>query len=100
MLDNTTAIAYINKMGGGGGGPHSLHANAIAREIWCWAMERGCWLSAAHIPGSCNNIADFSRHFHDNTEWTLKLTVFQAITTVFFCPEVDLFASRLNCQVA
>ena len=72
----------------------------VAREIWSWAVQRDIWLTTAYVPGDKNHIADFkSRHFHDNTEWTLHPTVFSSITNTFFYPEVDLFASRLNKQV-
>ena len=96
MLDNTTAIAYVNKMGG----THSWEANKVAKELWEWAKSRDIWLSAAHIPGVQNTVADFrSRNFKDNTEWSLPSEVFQQITACFFPPMVDLFASRLNFHV-
>ena len=96
MLDNVTAVTYINKMGG----THSVPADKVAREIWSWAVQRDIWLTAAYVSGDKNHIADFkSRHFHDNTDWTLHPTVFSSITNTFFYPEIDLFASRLNKQV-
>ena len=97
MLDNMTAVCYVNKMGG----PHSLPCNIVAREIWLWAKERNLWLSANHIAGSANFVADFkSRIFKDNTEWQLSPKIFQRVTNTFFRPEYDLFASRLNTQVS
>ena len=73
MLDNTTAITYINKMGGGGGDTHSTVCNVISKTIWEWAVPRNIWLPAAYVPGSQNLIADYkSRHFDDNTEWSLS----------------------------
>ena len=97
MLDNTTAIAYVNRMGG----THSWEANSVAKEIWAWAIPLNIWLSAAHIPGSQNVIADFkSRNFMDHTEWSLPGEIFQQISNTYFLPSVDLFASRLNCQVS
>lgn len=35
-IDNTTAISYINRMGG----IQFPHLNNIAREIWQWCEER------------------------------------------------------------
>ena len=68
-LDNLTAVAYINKMGG----THSPECNQVAQQIWEWAVERGIWLSAAYIPSESNVVADFhSRCFHENKEWALK----------------------------
>ena len=54
MLDNMTAVCYVNKMGG----THSLPCNIVAREIWFWAKERNLWLSANHITGSANFVAE------------------------------------------
>ena len=88
LLDNTTAISYVNRMGG----THSPQLNSLARVIWFWAIERKIWLSAAHIPGCENAIAE------DNTEWTLGKAIFGKIFNLFQ-PQLDLFASRLNSQL-
>ena len=96
MVDNTTAATYINKMGGA----HSTSCNAITKEIWLWAQARNIWLSAAYVPGSENKIADYkSRHFQDNTEWSICCQLFKKIVKAFFLPDIDLFATRLNCQL-
>ena len=55
MLDNTTAAAYIDKMGG----LHSPACNDVALAIWTWAKDRHNWLSTAYIPGVDNTVADF-----------------------------------------
>ena len=96
MVDNSTAVAYINAMGG----MKSTLCNEIAKKIWFWCIERGLWLSACHIPGKSNVQADTaSRKFNDRTEWMLDREVFLRITEHFFTPDIDLFASRLNKQV-
>ena len=94
--DNTTAIAYINKMGG----CKSTDCNNLALEIWDWCIHRDLWLTATHIPGIENTEADLgSRQFSDTTEWHLKPLIFSDITKIYGCPEIDLFASRLNYQL-
>ena len=94
--DNTTTVTYINNMGGS----HSLHCNALTRDMWLWCIDKGIWLSAAHLPGSQNIQADrASRIFHDQTEWKLDQDIFHRITSQLIKPEVDLFASRLNFQL-
>lgn len=94
--DNTTAVGYLNKMGG----MHSPLLNNLAREIWSWCMQRRISLTAQHIPGECNSSADFgSRHFNDRTEWSLHPTVFTWVSQRVFWPEIDLFASRLNAKL-
>ena len=96
LVDNVTAVAHINNMGGS----RSKHCNEIGRTIWLWCKDRNIWLSAAHIPGVCNTEADReSRIFHDSTEWMLNRDVFHKITQCLFVPKIDMFASRLNKQM-
>ena len=95
-LDNLTAVAYINKMGG----THSPECNQVAQQIWEWAVERGIWLSAAYIPGESNVVADFhSRCFHENKEWALKVSVFDLLGPTYGSPGIDLFASSRNAKL-
>lgn len=95
QVDNTTAVAYINKMGG-----KSSDCNAIARKLWLWAYDRNLVISATFLPGALNVVADYeSRRDHDNTEWMLDRDVFSDLVHRWSEPEVDLFASRLNNQL-
>lgn len=71
-------------------------------RMWMWPYDRKIWLSSAHIQGKANNTADFeSRYFRQKNEWMLdKKKFFQrAISKLNFKPEIDLFASRNNCQI-
>ena len=91
--DNTTTVAYINKMGG----TRSEECNEVARKIWYWAEINDNWLSASYIPGKDNLVADyFSRNFKDHLEWELNPTLFNELTFLWGIPTVDLFASRRN----
>ena len=95
-LDNTTAVAYINHMGGS----HAEQCNTFAQDIWEFCRQRNLWITAAHLPGHLNVSADAkSRVFDDKTEWKLNTNVFQEIVSTFVVPEIDLFASRLNYQL-
>lgn len=95
-IDNTTAVAYINNMGG----CKSPGCNSVAREIWEWGIFRSVWISAEHLPGANNCLADkYSRIFDDNTEWTISFSLYKDITVqLAFDPTIDLFASRLNAK--
>ena len=96
MTDSTTAMAYIKHHGG----VRSEPCNEIAQQIWQWAERRDMWLSAAHIPGVENTLADYkSRHFADNLEWSLNDKLYEKVVDAFGEPEIDLFATRLNCKV-
>ena len=94
--DNTCAVSYLKNMGGSG----SKVCNSVASKIiWKWCQDRNTWLTVAFIPWKLNSDADRqSRKFNDNTEWKLRSKLFTKITTVLGTPEMDLFASRLNCQ--
>ena len=62
---NVTAITYLKDMGGA----KSDKCDNITKSIWKICRSRQLWLSAAHIPGVENVIADQkSRTFNDNTE--------------------------------
>ena len=75
--DNTTAVAYINSMGG----VKSEVCNDMALQIWGWCLTKCVWLSALHVPGAQNTQADqASRRFNDSVEWSLSTDVFQTIS--------------------
>ena len=97
MCDNTTAVTVVNHMGTS----HSDSCNSVAKEIWEWCIDRKIWLSAAHIPGKQNLIADFeSRRNQRASEWRLdRASLICALQRLHFKPDVDLFASRINHQV-
>ena len=97
LTDNSTALAYINNMGG----MHSVICNDIAKRIWKFAQNRDFSISSSHIPGVENTMVDkMSRAFNDNTEWTLTRKLFKILCDRFqFNPQVDLFATHLNKQI-
>ena len=67
-MDNTTSVSYINKYGG-----RIASLNAIARDIWLRCIQRNITLSACHVCGTDNNIADkLSRTGNEDLEWSFK----------------------------
>ena len=93
MMDNTTAICYVNKMGG----TKSPGCNRVAREIWQTCIEHNVWLSAAHIPGKENVVADTaSRVFEDAHEWMISDIVFEELCRRWGRPHIDAFATKNN----
>ena len=93
QIDNTTAVSYINNMGGS----KSPQLNTLATDMWHWCIDRNIWLSAVHIAGKLNTTADHnSRQFSDRHEWSLGTKYFEDISHSFPELEIDLFASRLN----
>jgi hypothetical protein len=94
--DNTTTKICINHQGS----TQSQSCNRVARLIWDWCISRHNWISASYLPGIQNYLADeASRKFSDETEWKLDSTMFAFIIDKFGSPDIDLFATRLNCQL-
>ena len=94
--DNTTTVCYINSMGG----TKSTECNSLTKSIWLMCIENDIWLTACYLPGKLNIDADHnSRHFNDKTEWHLKPEVFSKVSQLLGKPDIDMFASRLNCQL-
>ena len=94
-LDNTTAVANINKKGG----TISVSCNKLAKDIWNWAKGQDIWITASHVPGVKNTTANLrSRLFYDNKEWSLNERVVKPLFDHFGKPEIDLFANRLNSK--
>jgi len=95
-MDNRTAVFYVNRMGG----THSLLLSKLAIQLWQWCLERNLSLSAAHLPGVSNYVADEeSRTIQSSAEWRLDQKMFCQILKILGECNVDLFASRLNAQL-
>ncbi|XP_071578071.1 uncharacterized protein [Temnothorax nylanderi] len=94
-IDNTTAVAYINKMGG----VQHPNLHRIAKEIWQWCKIRDIWLVASYIKSEDNVEADReSRVKNIDTEWELASYAFYQAVRAFGRPRVDLFATRCNTK--
>lgn len=94
-VDNTTAISYVNRMGG----VQFPHLNKLAREIWQWCEKQNIFLFASYINTHDNVEADEeSRRINIDTEWELCDWAFQKIIHRLGVPEIDLFASRTNTK--
>jgi len=95
-MDNSTAVFYVNRMGG----THSTLLSNLAVHLWQWCLERNVSLSAEHLPGVENCIADEeSRTIQSSAEWQLDPTICQRIIQSLGMCNVDLFATRLNAQM-
>lgn len=92
-IDNTTAISYVNRMGG----VQYPHLTQVTRELWQWCEQKNIIVFASYISSAENTVADAeSRRNHPDVEWELADYAFQKITYEFGKPYIDIFASRLN----
>lgn len=95
-IDNTTAIAYLNKRGG----THSQQLSDLAIQVLEWCISRNITLRAEHIPGRENEEADKeSRRGADPSDWMIQPAIFQEINMRWGPLDVDLFAARHNAQL-
>ena len=96
LSDNTTAIAVINNMGT----IRSTECNIVAQDIWNFCRSYDIWITCAHIPGVFNVESDKeSRKEYKQAEWMLNRAHYHnAIKKFKFSPEIDCFATRINCQ--
>lgn len=92
-VDNTTAVSYVNKMGG----VQYPHLNEITQNIWKWCEERNIHIFASYIKSSHNIEADGGSRNID-IEWELNSQAFHKIVNTFGKPDIDLFASRINAK--
>ena len=76
FLDNSTAVAYVNKCGG----TRSGSLTAIAAKIVSWCESRSLTLTASHLPGILNSVADReSRSTLDASDWMLYQEAFKLL---------------------
>ena len=94
-MDNTTAVAYVNK----NGGTRSKACTAVALQIARWCESKTLSLTAIFVPGVFNVHADReSRRSPEAGDWKLCRSSFRSIESLWG-PEVDLFASSWNNQL-
>lgn len=93
-IDNTTAIAYVNKMGG----TRFPHLNSLARDLWKWCEKKNIWIYASYIPSKENKADKESRRSCTEIDWELSYQAFNKIIAAFGTPDIDLFATRSNTK--
>lgn len=95
-LDNTTAIAYINRQGG----CHSSGCLRVAQLIWTWCERKNNTIVASYINTRDNYIADeLSRlKSQDTSDFQLGKKHFEKLCKSFGNVAIDLFASKNTKQ--
>lgn len=95
QIDNTTAISYINRIGG----IRFRKLSDLAKVIWEWCEKRDLFIFASYILSKDNAEANFkSRRLSNDTEFELSDALFRKIVSEFGQPDIDLFASRVNAK--
>jgi hypothetical protein len=95
-VDNTVAVANINKKGG----TKSTPLLEVTKELWSFCLQRQITITAEHLPGVKNTMADYqSRVYKDSSNWKLNQQFFKQLDCVWGPMHRDLFADRLNRQL-
>ena len=82
------------------GGVRSQTLSLAARNLWDRALSRGIDLSAVHLPGVQNVIADEeSRTLQSLAEWMPERSICGRVMHLLGQCSVDLFATHLNNQL-
>ena len=97
QTDNTVVVCHINKSSG----CHNFKQHQLIRDMLVWCHHRHIQLTARHLPGRLNNLADQLSRKNQvlPTEWTLDPAVIQYISLLWEKPNIDLFATRWNRQL-
>ena len=96
-VDNTTAVSYINRMGG----VQFPNLNTVTKMIWQFCELRNLWVFASYIASAENVEADrASRMNNTDTEWELASWAFSQIIEKFGGIDIDLFANKVNRKCA
>ena len=99
LLDNTTAVAYLNNQGG----TRSRSLLKLSLRIFQLAESLQIHLAARHITGQLNVLADLASRVGQvvPSEWSLCDEAFTWLITQspWGPPHLDLFANRLNHRV-
>ena len=94
FTDSSVAVSCITKFGS-----CKPKLNHITRDIWLHCFQRKNFITASHIAGKHNVIADkLSREHKVELEWKLNPNTFSLLSSVLGPFDVDLFASRVNFQ--
>ena len=97
VSDNTTVVALIQHQGG----THYQNLSQSVEDLMLWAQRQGWYLSAVHLAGSKNVLADLLSRKDSvvPTEWTLSYRIFNKVWEIWSKPEIDLFATRFNARL-
>ena len=95
-VDNTTALFYINNMGG-----RKQHLALLAEQIYAASQANHVKLIAYHLPGMSNHQADWESRKTRSLElvdFQLHPSLFKKIDRVFGPHSIDAFATYQNRQ--
>jgi hypothetical protein len=94
LTDNVTTAAFINRLGGA-----SPTLAQLAQAVWLEAHDHGIHLTAKHLAGRLNTVADALSRVKTSYSWQLHPALFQMIDRVWGRHTIDRFASMDDSQL-
>ena len=95
FTDSTVAVSCISKFGS-----CKTKLNGVTRDVWLHCRNRNNFITASHIAGKHNVVADKLSREHDlELEWKLDPGIFYKLNSYWGPFDIDLFASRINFQM-
>jgi hypothetical protein len=94
LTDNITTVAYLNHLGG----PYR-DLSEIATAIWVLCSELNVRLTARHISGVRNVLADGLSRIESPHDWELHPRLFRYIDQLWGPHSIDRFASITNAKL-
>ena len=81
------------------GGTVSEELVNLIKDLWLWCLERNIHITAQHLPGAQNFIADAESWSQtERTYWKLNPYIFHKIQRIFGPLKVDLYETCLFAQ--
>ena len=97
MTDNSTVVGQVRNQGG----TKTRELTEMTTDLLLWTQRNQIQLSARHIPGKLNTVADQLSRAHSPPpgEWALNRHVCQQLWNLWGNPMVDLFATFQNSRL-
>ena len=97
MCNNSTVVAYVNKLGGA----VFCSLCSLASQLLRWTESLDVHLDARYLPWQSNVLVDLlsRREQVIGTEWSRHLQVARDLLRCWGSPSIDLFATSLNAKL-
>jgi ribonuclease HI len=92
--DNSTTVAVVNKWK-----TTSIKLQEKIFELIQVATDLDCRVTAIHLPGVENGLADMLSRLEDSADWMVNEEIFEELNSLWGPVTIDRFSSFLNAQV-
>jgi hypothetical protein len=94
VSDNISTVAYLNHLGG-----PAQDLSEIATAIWSLAFQHNMHITARHLAGRDNTLADALSRLNPRYEWKLHTALFRWLDRKWGPHTIDRCATLINTQL-